>query len=841
MSAVVTSFCFLIARSGRLFSRSILSGGDQEELATTLDAPLSRTSVVSSTIRREVGLAPRSRRSHWARTVIAMSLALTAGGSVAETRRLAVGPEQVVSLVAGEAVTSASKAAVASNGQDFLAVWQDSRGGREAIYAARLSRSGDVLDPHAILVSGAPPEAPAGRDPDVVWNGESYLITWSCGAPFASEICLARISGGGGLSSVPRPGIRGKLPSLAWDGSRFMLVTSGLLSLDSFVMGALLDKSGQVIAKEIRLSRDRGHSPDVAWNGKTFFTVWTNYARYPSIAGVASDGEGNVMAKETILSTPLSSGYSSGPKVASDGSEFFVVWQDVGNLSRLKGRGIDSEGTPRAEVIELSAELDTRFNFSSFEPHLAFDGRSYIVTYRVRDRVEARRIGRDQGLDPPILITRGVIRETTRAIAANRERTLILTTPDPFARFPDRIGLIGRFVEPGPDTVSPPLGIDVSKSLPTQLSPSAIWDGRNYVVAWSETSSDGLTGQVRAAGFDGAEEPAPVGRGTLLRGGSLNDQRYAAASFNGQNTLVVWLERETRNASNGAIYAARVAGDGTLLAPGAFRISSDASFTPAAVAWDGVNHLVVWASATSKDIVGSRVAPDGLLVDPVPFPISSNSPLGNFDPSIAWNGKAFLVVWSAIRGSGCQVTCPGPVTRVEARLVSPSGMVTGNPIILAPIISGRSSVASSGREFLVVFINPLVHAKRVTNDGVSLDGPAETRGILLSALPSAGAMVVWDGEKYLVGIQTGQSPPADVFVTAVNGDGTILVPSITPVSTSVGDEGAPFIVPRSPDLSAIFYHRFAFESPFNGVSRIFTRLLVSSVPELLPRRRAARR
>ena len=64
---------------------------------------------------------------------------------------------------------------IAFDGMNFLIVWNEVRGA-EDVYAARITPSGDVLDPNGIAITqGVDPE----RYADVTFDGTNYLVAWN--------------------------------------------------------------------------------------------------------------------------------------------------------------------------------------------------------------------------------------------------------------------------------------------------------------------------------------------------------------------------------------------------------------------------------------------------------------------------------------------------------------------------------------------------------------------------------------------------------------------------------------------------------------------------------------
>ncbi len=65
---------------------------------------------------------------------------------------------------------------VASNGPEYLVVWEDERGRAGFdVFGARLTRNGIVLDPHGIAIAIAPRDQ---RNPAIAANGADYFVVW---------------------------------------------------------------------------------------------------------------------------------------------------------------------------------------------------------------------------------------------------------------------------------------------------------------------------------------------------------------------------------------------------------------------------------------------------------------------------------------------------------------------------------------------------------------------------------------------------------------------------------------------------------------------------------------
>jgi hypothetical protein len=172
-----------------------------------------------------------------------------------------------VPLVANSGTTSQyqSGIAVASDGANFLAVWDGCSGGGECgIYASRVDSTGTVLDSTAIAIVNAPgtPTGAGADAPAVAFDGQNYLVAYvdyrPQGGSGNSNISATRISPSGtlldgtattaGIAIATTPGSNSSPVSVAaMGGESWVTWSSGSVSAETQVGGALVSTAGQVV------------------------------------------------------------------------------------------------------------------------------------------------------------------------------------------------------------------------------------------------------------------------------------------------------------------------------------------------------------------------------------------------------------------------------------------------------------------------------------------------------------------------------------------------------------------------------------------------------------------
>src|SRR6266550_4768495 len=177
---------------------------------------------------------------------------------------------------------------VVANGNGYFVVWADKRSYSSTeydIYGARVSSTGEVLDP-----GGIPSCTDPGRQtsPRVAFDGQKYLVVWEDDRESTTDYQLYQIYGA--------------------------RVTTG---------GLVLDRNGFKITTN-RVSR---LGPAVASNGKGFFVAWVDWLRtqdsIADIYGSAVSSDGVVANPDGV---PLARGplWQTDPRIASANGEYLL-------------------------------------------------------------------------------------------------------------------------------------------------------------------------------------------------------------------------------------------------------------------------------------------------------------------------------------------------------------------------------------------------------------------------------------------------------------------------------------------------------------------------------------
>ena len=350
---------------------------------------------------------------------------------------------------------------------------------------------------------------------------------------------------------------------------------------------------------------------------------------------------------------------------------------------------------------------------------------------------------------------------------------------------------------------------------------------------------------------------------------AVGEQDNAAIAAGGPGCLVVWQDERTNLVGHPDIpyaplvgnqtdiYAARLDEEGNLLDASPILVCNlGRNQTRPQVAWNGESWLVVFVSQRPdwyffEDILGVRVSPDGEVLDPEPIPLrlehSSPSNDRASNPTVTSDGTNWLAIWQdqiyesqipRLNIAGKRIATDGTVLdsdpvvlyQHDSEVFGPVhphiAWATGEYLLvyeragfgdlygrriqqdLTPIdpspflINGDDTfprVASNGTDFLVSGRSRRVY--RVDHDGAVLDPGGISLQIPDQYQPRA-PRVSWDGLTWLA---TASGGSADVYLTRIQTDGTVVPPGGVAVHPSGSDQYSPAVASPASGLAQIVW------------------------------------
>ena len=601
----------------------------------------------------------------------------------------------------------------ASDGTDFLVTWIDIHdgSGKEVVRAARVDRSGNVLDPVGIRVSppGVPSFAPAVVPPVVAWNGSVYVVFWPFGLPGGGQgVRAARVDRDGHVLDALTSNITTGLwraGAVAAAGDRMLLVTS---AAQNRVTGWLLNDRGDRLTSAFVPPGPRGVDSQaaVASNGRAFL-----------VAGLHAEDGGNFVAITPVSRddvpgpTRIVPAGTIPPAVVSNGGDYLVTYADRDGA--LIAERVDEQG-----ALVSRSVLPYRVEPSRQPLSAAAYGSGYVIATPAPS-VTAFQVDAGGNFIAAISVTSHDSAIEPVALASNGSETLAAWTETPFGPL-GASEVFARLVGERGE------GALVSRAAAAQRGVKLATDGATVFAVWLE----------QQAGIPPLHAPAPYpsvrcGRftrdGVALDGdgivlGQSGSSDNVAVTFDGHDYLVAWAEVEPP-----VLRYARVAPDGRLLDPTPRTIDIQPGFGGIALASNGRESLLIFPPF-DFGLRAAVIAQDGSVrgfPDRVSWERDPDS-----HPAAAWGGSVWLAAW--------EVLVPIPHARNldpqalpeihAARLGATAEPLDAMPIVVSDKGAIRPAIASDGDGFLVAWSGFIVRARRVGADGALGDPVAFSTG-----------------------------------------------------------------------------------------------------------------
>ncbi|TES94472.1 MAG: T9SS type A sorting domain-containing protein, partial [Candidatus Cloacimonadota bacterium] len=466
---------------------------------------------------------------------------------------------------------------------------------------------------------------------------------------------------------------------------------------------------------------------------------------------------GNSFIIDTTKIYNKTSNWQRNSKVAFDGTNFLVIWEDIrkDEYSQIRGCRISQNG----QILDKGGFAISLAEPYTFRPSLAYDGTNYLVVWRGSDYIS------------------GYPRQAINAA---------------------RVTSFGELLDSIPILISEPYS-GGWKRRPTVAS-----SGINCLVVWNNAP----------AGYPDIYGARVSSQGTLLDSTPVfistdaNNPSHPAISYDGINYMVVWEDFEGfgLDSCHKFIRGARIAEDGTIIdtIPLTFITYSCTTFNNPyikefslnPILYFGLeNYLLVWniidlTGDFSQNIYGCMISPDGVVLDTNYISISNAS--GNqIFPSLAFDGSEFLVAWEDFRNASNGFKPAIYFTKIDT-----SGIVLdtiGKPLLTNTTTKlQHPSVSYGGGEYLVSFTdrrgNPFKYAidDDIYVSRVDITGsPIDSSGIpiTLSTQHQRMPAVGFDGENHLVVWEDERGEDIDLYGALIDTSGNILTPpGVFPVS-----------------------------------------------------------
>ena len=620
----------------------------------------------------------------------------------------------------------------------------------------------------------------------VAFDGTNYLVIWQDGRGVDYDIYGARVTADGalldpaGILIATYSGMDQESPAVVFDGTNYLVVWQEVRTRSAWdIYGARVSPQGVVLdSTGFQISSGNGDkvAPKVAWNGTNYLVVWQDMRNANwDIYGARVTRGGAVLDTSGINITPTwdRQGY---PSVASDGANYFVVYEEGDDIY---GTRVTSDGV----VIDtLGFQVGAAPNRQCY-PGVAFNGPNFLVAWEdyrhgaISDIYGARVTPGGVVLDTTgIAITTAISFQQFPSVASEGLNFLVLWDDCRNDAFGD---IYGARISPG-GVVLEPQGIAVS-TWPSAQGGSVAAFGRDYyLIVWG-AESNAFCARMLPNGS--VLDPIPYNISTAA-----TKQEHPAVASNGTNYLAVWEQEAWPEGYNIDIFGARVDTNGMMLDPKTIPIASDAG-SPA-VASGNTDYFVVWTggSGPMNGITGARVTTGGVVIDTPGFFISKG-PWDYEPPSIAFDGTNYLVVWEDTRSGvswdiyGARVSSDGVVLDTAGITISTGIWDKGSPL-----------VAFDGANYLVVWPdlrNPNfynIFGARINSDGIVIDtnGFAISDASMDELLPS----IAFDGMNYLVVYEANLT---EIYGSRVSPDGVVIDTVGFPISENgnMFDQKAP--------------------------------------------------
>jgi hypothetical protein len=525
------------------------------------------------------------------------------------------------------------------DGTNYLVVWNQYNTSWETdIYGARITPSGAVIDPNGFAISFSQFNQ---EFPKIAFDGTNYLVTWTdYRGGYDPDIFAARITQSGNVLEPDGIAVSTEadtvyrnqdMQSIAFDGTNYLIVYRN--SDDNYYdaifgtrvspTGNVLDPDGKLVCPVSNLPELQDAYPSIAFGNSNYLVVWehTPCMWYPycfDIYGTRVAPDLSIFDPQGIVAS--SDGYDFyeqwDPAAAFDGTKYLIVWEDdrVSPTSDIYGSIITTNpSNPNPYIIVISAASDWQWY-----PAVVIGDSLYLVVW-IDERsgnpdIYGTRIKTNgEVLDPGGIEISSTSEDQENPKVAFDGTNFLVCWDD--ERTSDNDIYCARIDQQG--NVIDGDGILITASNYDQVFPAVCFGGMNYFVVWQDFrgNDDDIYG-ARITPSGTVLDPNGI-----VISNAAGDQEDPKVSYDGSNFLVVW---DDERSGVDDVYGARVTPAGTILDPNGIPISTaNDQQEYASVVFNGTNFLVAWDdfrnNTDTADVYFAEVNTAGSIISENPL------------------------------------------------------------------------------------------------------------------------------------------------------------------------------------------------------------------------------
>lgn len=511
------------------------------------------------------------------------------------------------------------------DGSNYLVTWLDTSTEHVRIHGARITRSGNILDPAGIIFS----RHAVKKRPVLASCGKNSLVIWFTG----NSLKARRLDQDGtildkdALTICTYDSTNSQIftASALFNGSQYIIVWGQYRQSQYALFFARMKTTGELLEPNgilIHSCEQAFYDCVLGYGGSNHLLVW---AGDTNIGGLIVTPQGAVT--DTIIFATIRGEFVR-PALVFDGTYYLLAWKEYAYGSNTRHLGFQVI-TPSGDSVGAVQRLPIISQYSYEGPDIGFNGKDYTLVWAQDDQSIYRISLSSNGtiIDSiDTLVTPGSCPVITYADTGS---ILVWHNKSPaddnniwFKKYP--------YGHPSNDTISYLL----STQAHYQINPSLAFASTNFLFVWQQQNREN---QFDIVGKRVRKDGIILDNENILISTGVEDQINPLVVFGKNDYVSMW-----ENHENGSLEGIRITPSGNLLEP-IFTLPLNDQGQLYDLDHDGKYFAALWLDGLEPKF--ARFLSDGTLHDNPPRQIPRN---GECAQAVFACGKeTFLLVWSS--------------------------------------------------------------------------------------------------------------------------------------------------------------------------------------------------